>query len=652
MASWGLSVQKTVPTSTATCSRSADEKLRAIFHHFDDNHDGYLSYQELRRLQLQTSGDDLDGPTFCALCEEFKCRSQRGLTLAALRATYADGDGIDGGGEGSVSIEEDYDKIFPDGEEEEDNEDGGQESEGGEQGKDVIADEVFRELVGKDKGKDPQEALDDAEQDDTKKVGDASTGSTIWTDVHRASRVDTSTKVRALHQHFDVNRDKHLCYSELSALQMATSGERLEGPEYCHLCREHQCDPRKGLTIKALQQVYEENGMGHLDDDYDEVFQGRDPKEVMPASMPQEPAVDAPSSSMYGFSLPELPSPSHLSNMLFGSGFGSSTIDQDSTNVASGEDADEDDDEAKEHHPGASVIEQGEENDNEESSGLLARIRSSPGRSKPAQIDEHVIALHRFFDVYKTGRLGYCELRNMQLRTANDGDDLTTEEYRMICEELDIDPREGLTAEALQQTYLSGGGNVRNDYKKIFPSESVAAMFSSPEGRSLGVNLHGDFPFLDAERLEKVALIFQYFDDDQTGLLSYRKLRKLQVKTSGEDMDGPQFSTVCSMYKCDPQDGITLENLRDIYSSQGVDSSLDDDYRKIYRKYVWSVSRKEMDKGDRDKESSDETKDIQTQEGLVEEDGAEISEKEGDESMQESGEGSMEKQTPPQISFV
>ena len=59
-----------------------------------------------------------------------------------------------------------------------------------------------------------------------------------------------------------------------------------------------------------------------------------------------------------------------------------------------------------------------------------------------------------------------------------------------------------------------------------------------------------------------------------------------------------------------------------------------------------------MDKGDRDKESSDETKDIQTQEGLVEEDGAEISEKEGDESMQESGEGSMEKQTPPQISFV
>ena len=649
MASWGLSVQKTVPTSTAaTCSKSSDEKLRAIFHHFDDNHDGYLSYQELRRLQLQTSGDDLDGPTFCALCEEFKCQPQRGLTLAALRATYADGDGIDGGGEGSVSIEEDYDKIFPNGEEEEkDNGDGGQESGGEEQGGDAIADEVFRELVGKDKGKDPQsqEALDDAEQDETKKVGGASTGSTIWTDVHRACSVDTSTKVRALHQHFDVNRDKHLCYSELSALQMATSGERLEGPEYCHLCREHQCDPRKGLTIKALQQVYEENGMGHLDDDYDEVFQGRDPNEVVPASTPQNPAVGASSSSMYGFSLPELPSPSHLSNMLFGSGFGSSTIDQDSTNVASGEDGDEDEAD-KEHHPGASVIEQGEEKDNEESSGLLARIRSSPGRSKSADIDEHVIALHRFFDVYNTGRLGYCELRNLQLRT--NGDDLDIEEYRMICEELDIDPREGLTAEALQRTYLSGGGNARNDYKKVFPSESVAAMFSSPEGRDLGVNLHGDYPFLAAERLEKVALIFQYFDDDQTGLLSYRKLRQLQLQTSGEDMDGPQFSTVCNMYKCDPQDGITLENLRDIYSSQGVDSSLDDDYRKIYRKYVWSVSRKEMDKVHRDKESSDETKDIQTQEGLVEEDVAE----KGDESMQESGEGSMEKQTTPQISFV
>ena len=55
-----------------------------------------------------------------------------------------------------------------------------------------------------------------------------------------------------------------------------------------------------------------------------------------------------------------------------------------------------------------------------------------------------------------------------------------------------------------------------------------------------------------------------------------------------------------------------------------------------------------MDKVHRDKESSDETKDIQTQEGLVEEDVAE----KGDESMQESGEGSMEKQTTPQISFV
>ena len=384
---------------------------------------------------------------------------------------------------------------------------------------------------------------------------------------------------------------------------------------------------------------------GAFDDDYDEVFQGRDPKEVMPASTPQEPAVDASSSSMYGFSLPELPSPSHLSNMLFGSGFGSNTIDQDTTNVASGEDGD-DDDADKEHHPGASVIEQGEENGNEESSGLLARIRSSPGRSKSAHIDEHVIALHRFFDVYNTGRLGYCELRNLQLRT--NGDDLDIEEYRMICEELDIDPREGLTAEALQRTYLSGGGNARNDYKKVFPSESVAAMFSSPEGRDLGVNLHGDYPFLAAERLEKVALIFQYFDDDQTGLLSYRKLRQLQLQTSGEDMDGPQFSTVCNMYKCDPQDGITLENLRDIYSSQGVDSSLDDDYRKIYRKYVWSVSRKEMDKGGRDKEPSDETNDIQMQEGLVEEDAVE----KGDESMQESGEGSMEKQTTPQISFV
>ena len=285
-----------------------------------------------------------------------------------------------------------------------------------------------------------------------------------------------------------------------------------------------------------------------------------------------------------------------------------------------------------------------DEGDGEESSGLLARISRSPGWSKPLHnVDDHVRTLHQFFDIYNTGRLGYCELRNMQLRTS--GDDLDVEEYRMICEELGVDPREGLSVEALQQTYSSGGGNISDDYKKVFPSESVAKIFSSPEVKDLGVNLHGDYPFLAAERLEKISLIFKYFDEDQNGLLSYRELRQLQLQTSGEDMDGPQFSTVCGMYKCDPHDGLTMENLRDIYSSQGVDSSLDDDYRKVYRRYVWSLQKRsniEQEQVEIKKGPCIETAGSHEEDAKGEMSAAKIKEDE-DELTQESGEGSMEK---------
>ena len=676
MASWVLNRKKTAtppPPSTEDTvgtKKGPDEKLRAIFQHFDDNDDGYLSYQELRRLQLQTSGDDLDGPTFCALCEEFKCQPSRGLTLDALRATYEDGDGIDGGAEGSASIEEDYDKIFPDGEE--DLSGGDSQGEGGEGGD--VEDAIFRELMGKEEDKnDPQRA---ASSNDAKQAKKGGHSMTVWTDVElngdqsdvhadhvqgkgspdmndfRACNIDTATKVRALHTHFDLDGNKFLNYSELSALQLATSDEHLEGPEYCHLCRENQCDPRKGLSVKALQTIYEESGIDHLDQDYDKVFEGKDPKEVISAATPQNPTVNiATSTSSFGISLPELPSPSYLSNMLFGSGFGGA-IAHDSSEVAYGGDMDmAQDDEGEVDADRRIAGEDEDEGDGEESSGLLARISRSPGWSKPLHhVDDHVRTLHQFFDIYNTGRLGYCELRNMQLRTS--GDDLDVEEYRMICEELGVDPREGLSVEALQQTYSSGGGNISDDYKKVFPSESVAKIFSSPEVKDLGVNLHGDYPFLAAERLEKISLIFKYFDEDQNGLLSYRELRQLQLQTSGEDMDGPQFSTVCGMYKCDPHDGLTMENLRDIYSSQGVDSSLDDDYRKVYRKYVWSLQKRsniEQEQVEIKKGPCIETAGSHEEDAKGEMSAAKIKEDE-DELTQESGEGSMEKRPLPESS--
>ena len=117
-------------------------------------------------------------------------------------------------------------------------------------------------------------------------------------------------------------------------------------------------------------------------------------------------------------------------------------------------------------------------------------------------------------------------------------------------------------------------------------------------------------------------------------------------------MDGPQFSTVCSMYKCDPHDGLTIENLRDIYTSQGVDSSLDDDYRKIYRKYVWSLQKKSnVEQEELDKKKGPCIEIAGRHEGDAKEENIAAKKKEDeDELTQESGEGSMEKRPLPESS--
>ena len=117
-------------------------------------------------------------------------------------------------------------------------------------------------------------------------------------------------------------------------------------------------------------------------------------------------------------------------------------------------------------------------------------------------------------------------------------------------------------------------------------------------------------------------------------------------------MDGPQFSTVCGMYKCDPHDGLTMENLRDIYSSQGVDSSLDDDYRKVYRKYVWSLQERsniEQEQVEIKKGPCIEAAGSHEEDEKGEKNAAKIKEDE-DELTQESGEGSMEKRPLPESS--
>lgn len=67
-------------------------------------------------------------------------------------------------------------------------------------------------------------------------------------------------KVRALFEHFDTDKDSHLKYPELSALQKATSGELLTEEMYVMACRALDCTPQNGISLDALKLTYVAEG--------------------------------------------------------------------------------------------------------------------------------------------------------------------------------------------------------------------------------------------------------------------------------------------------------------------------------------------------------------------------------------------------------
>mmetsp|Transcript_15341 Transcript_15341/g.21369 ORF Transcript_15341/g.21369 Transcript_15341/m.21369 type:complete len:131 (-) Transcript_15341:20-412(-) len=85
-------------------ARAMADKVAAIHEYFDKDKDGHLNFQELRSLQLLTSGDDMDKEQFVAVCRVLDCHPSRGISLNALKLTYA----ADG-----ANIAKDYDTVFP-----------------------------------------------------------------------------------------------------------------------------------------------------------------------------------------------------------------------------------------------------------------------------------------------------------------------------------------------------------------------------------------------------------------------------------------------------------------------------------------------------------------------------------------------------------
>jgi len=87
-------------------SEEMADKVRQLHEHFDADGDGYLSFEEIRSLQLLTSGADMPPDQYVMVCRALGCHPTKGISLEALRLTYAS-EGTD--------IDEDYRKVFPKG---------------------------------------------------------------------------------------------------------------------------------------------------------------------------------------------------------------------------------------------------------------------------------------------------------------------------------------------------------------------------------------------------------------------------------------------------------------------------------------------------------------------------------------------------------
>ena len=81
--------EPTLEELTSTLSPSAEQKILALHRQFDTDGDGCLSHPELQALQNATSGADMSLHEYTMICHALRCEPRRGITLDALRLTYA-----------------------------------------------------------------------------------------------------------------------------------------------------------------------------------------------------------------------------------------------------------------------------------------------------------------------------------------------------------------------------------------------------------------------------------------------------------------------------------------------------------------------------------------------------------------------------------
>ena len=70
-------------------AESFRDKVRCLHEHFDKDEDGHLCFSELAALQKATEGVILSEEMYLMACRTLTCDTGKGLTLGALKVTYA-----------------------------------------------------------------------------------------------------------------------------------------------------------------------------------------------------------------------------------------------------------------------------------------------------------------------------------------------------------------------------------------------------------------------------------------------------------------------------------------------------------------------------------------------------------------------------------
>ena len=65
------------------------DRVRILHEHFDADNDGLLSFAELSSLQKATAGVKLSEENYIMACRALDCHPSRGISLDALKLTYA-----------------------------------------------------------------------------------------------------------------------------------------------------------------------------------------------------------------------------------------------------------------------------------------------------------------------------------------------------------------------------------------------------------------------------------------------------------------------------------------------------------------------------------------------------------------------------------